>query len=45
MKLQEFQAKRIFGQYGIPVPQGEVAETPEEAREILSLKGGDRVGF
>ncbi len=40
MKLQEFQAKRIFGQYGIPVPQGEVAETPEEARDIAKRLGG-----
>ena len=34
MNLQEFQAKRIFGQFGIPVPQGEVATTPAEARAI-----------
>jgi len=40
LKLQEFQAKRIFGQYGIPVPQGEVAETPEEARDIAKRLGG-----
>ena len=40
MKLQEFQAKRIFGQYGIAVPQGEVAETPEEARDIAKRIGG-----
>ncbi|OQA45968.1 MAG: Succinyl-CoA ligase (ADP-forming) subunit beta [Chloroflexi bacterium ADurb.Bin325] len=40
MKLQEFQAKRIFGQYKIPVPQGEVAETPEEARDIAKRLGG-----
>jgi succinyl-CoA synthetase beta subunit len=40
LKLQEFQAKRIFGQYGIPVPQGEVAETPDEARDIAKRLGG-----
>ncbi|MBM4457385.1 MAG: ADP-forming succinate--CoA ligase subunit beta [Chloroflexi bacterium] len=34
MNLQEFQAKRIFGQFGIPVPQGEMATTPAEARAI-----------
>jgi succinyl-CoA synthetase beta subunit len=34
LNLQEFQAKRIFGQFGIPVPQGEVATTPAEARAI-----------
>ena len=40
MKLQEFQAKRIFGQFGIPVPLGEVAETPAEARAIAERLGG-----
>ena len=40
MKLHEYQAKRIFGQYGVPVPEGEVATTPEEAREIAQRIGG-----
>ena len=40
MKLQEFQAKRIFGQYGIPVPEGDVASTPAEARAIAEKIGG-----
>ena len=40
MKLQEFQAKRIFGQYGIPVPAGDVATTPAEARAIAERLGG-----
>ncbi len=40
MKLQEFQAKRIFGQYGIPVPEGDVATTPAEARAIAERIGG-----
>lgn len=40
MKLQEFQAKRIFGQFGIPVPQGDVATTPAEARAIAERIGG-----
>ncbi len=39
MNLQEFQAKRIFGQFGIPVPQGEVATTPAEARAIAEQIG------
>ena len=34
MKLQEYQSKRIFAQYGVPVPEGGVANTPREAREI-----------
>ena len=40
MKLQEFQSKRIFGQFGIPVPLGEVATTPAEARTIAERIGG-----
>lgn len=40
MKLQEYQAKRIFGQYGIPVPSGDVATTPAEARAIAERIGG-----
>lgn len=40
MNLQEFQAKRIFGQFGIPVPQGEVATTPGEAAAIATRIGG-----
>ncbi len=34
MKLHEYQAKEILAKYGIPVPPGKVAFTPEEAREI-----------
>jgi succinyl-CoA synthetase beta subunit len=40
LKLHEYQAKRIFGEYGVPVPQGEVATTPEEARAIAERIGG-----
>ncbi|MCX6032135.1 MAG: ADP-forming succinate--CoA ligase subunit beta [Chloroflexi bacterium] len=40
MKLQEYQAKRIFGQYGVPVPQGDVATTPAEAAAIAERIGG-----
>ena len=40
MKLQEYQAKRIFGQFGVPVPQGDVATTPAEARAIAERLGG-----
>ena len=28
MDLFEFQAKELFGEYGVPVPQGRVARTP-----------------
>ncbi len=32
MKLEEFQAKKLFREYGIPVPDGIVVTTAEEAR-------------
>jgi succinyl-CoA synthetase beta subunit len=31
MNLHEYQSKQLFAQYGIPVPRGEVANSPEEA--------------
>ena len=42
MKLHEYQSKRIFSQYGIPIPKGEVAATPQEA-EAIAEKLGSRV--
>src|SRR5215813_9481864 len=30
----EYQAKELFRAYGVPVPQGSIARTPEEARAI-----------
>ncbi len=39
MKLHEYQAKEIFASYGIPVPQGKVANTPEEVKAIASEIG------
>ncbi len=36
MKLHEYQSKRIFARYGIPIPRGEVAITPAEARDIAT---------
>jgi succinyl-CoA synthetase beta subunit len=34
MKIHEYQAKEILKSYGVPVPRGGVAETPEQARKI-----------
>ena len=34
MKIHEYQAKAILGQYNVPVPRGEVAFTAEEAGKI-----------
>ena len=40
MNLHEYQAKRLFAEHGIPIPRGEVAYTPEEARQIAQDLGG-----
>jgi succinyl-CoA synthetase beta subunit len=39
LKLHEYQSKRIFAQYGVPIPGGDVAATPEQARQIASRLG------
>jgi len=39
VKLHEYQSKRIFAQYGVPIPRGDVATTPEQAREIANRLG------
>ncbi len=40
MKLHEYQSKRIFAQYGVPIPNGDVATTPAEAKAIAGKLGG-----
>lgn len=40
MNLLEFEAKRVFQEYGIPIPQGEAAESPLQAEEIAKRIGG-----
>jgi succinyl-CoA synthetase beta subunit len=40
MNIHEYQAKRLFGSYGVPVPDGDVATTPAEARQIAEQIGG-----
>ena len=39
MKLHEYQSKRVFAQYGVPIPHGEVASSPAEARAIAEKIG------
>jgi succinyl-CoA synthetase beta subunit len=34
MKIHEYQAKELLRKFGVPVPQGDVAETPQEARRV-----------
>jgi len=40
MKIHEFQAKKIFSYYGIPVPEGETAKTSVQAKQIAEKLGG-----
>jgi succinyl-CoA synthetase beta subunit len=40
MKVHEYQAKSLLAKYGVPVPKGEVADTPEAAREAARRLGG-----
>jgi succinyl-CoA synthetase beta subunit len=41
--LYEHQGKQLFGQYGIPVSEGRVALTPDEARRAAEELGGEVV--
>ncbi|MFI5371608.1 MAG: ADP-forming succinate--CoA ligase subunit beta [Candidatus Eisenbacteria bacterium] len=40
MNLHEYQGKELFARFGIPVLPGQVAATPEEARDIAVSLGG-----
>jgi len=40
MNLHEYQSKKIFSDYGIPVPTGGVASTPDEAVDVARQLGG-----
>ena len=40
MKIHEYQAKAILAEFGVPVPRGRVAGTPQEARAIAQELGG-----
>jgi succinyl-CoA synthetase beta subunit len=40
MKIHEYQAKKIFSDFSIPVPRGSVARDAEEARKIAEELGG-----
>jgi succinyl-CoA synthetase beta subunit len=40
MNLHEYQSKQLFARYGIPVPSGQVAATPEEAAAAARRIGG-----
>ena len=40
MKLHEYQAKKLLTQFGLPVPRGDAALTPAEARDVAERLGG-----
>ncbi len=40
MKLHEYQSKRLFAKYGIPIPEGDTATTPAEVRKVAERLGG-----
>ena len=40
MNLHEYQSKQLFAKYAIPVPKGQVANTPEEAVAAAEYLGG-----
>jgi len=40
MDLYEYQGKQLFAKFGIPVSEGRVATTPEEARAAAEALGG-----
>jgi succinyl-CoA synthetase beta subunit len=43
VKLHEYQSKRIFAKYSVPIPNGEIATSPTEAREVAKKLGGSVV--
>jgi len=42
VNLHEFQSKRLFAGYKIPVPHGIAVETADEARDVANEMGGGR---
>jgi succinyl-CoA synthetase beta subunit len=40
VKVHEYQAKALLREFGVPVPQGDVADTPAGARAIAERLGG-----
>lgn len=42
MKIHEYQGKTILRHYAVPVPRGDVATTPQAARQVAESLGGSR---
>ena len=43
MKIHEYQAKAVLKNFGVPVPNGSVAQTPDEAQAIAAKLGTPKV--
>ncbi|MDU9049189.1 MAG: ADP-forming succinate--CoA ligase subunit beta [Candidatus Electrothrix sp. Rat3] len=39
MKLHEYQAKKLFSRYDLPIPEGRLVHTPEKAMEHVGKRG------
>src|SRR5487761_490630 len=39
MNIHEFQAKQVLGRFGVPVPKGQPASTPDEAAKAFDSLG------
>jgi succinyl-CoA synthetase beta subunit len=39
LKLHEYQSKRRFSEFGIPIPRGDIASTAQQARQIAARLG------
>src|SRR5258705_12568129 len=42
MNIHEYQAKQILGRFGVPVPKGQFATTPDEAAAAFTALGQPR---
>jgi succinyl-CoA synthetase beta subunit len=42
LKIHEYQGKTILRHYAVPVPRGDVATTPQAARQVAESLGGSR---
>lgn len=42
MNLHEYQAKQLFAEFGLPIPDGYACSTPQEAVEAASKIGGSK---
>ena len=40
MNIHEYQAKQVLSEFGVPVPRGAVAFTPDEAVKVAEELGG-----